>query len=186
MATLTGGAIPGDELGALLHRCGTGDQSAFRELYDGQSSRLYGLALRLTRHPQLAADAVHDTLMQVWQKAARFDPARGAAEAWLSTLLRYRAIDVIRRTGREETGTALPELVDTGPDALATLAAREDAASLRHCMDALDPSQRQVVTMAFVDGLSHSQLAATLGAPLGTVKTWVRRALIALRRCLEP
>ncbi len=184
--SVAGGRGSADDLGSLLHRCGSGDGHAFRELYDVQSSRLYGVALRLTRHPQLAADAVHDTLLQVWQKAARFDPARGAPEAWLSTLLRYRAIDVMRRTAREDLGAEVPELADPSPDALTALAAREEADQLRTCMEALEPAQRTIVTMAFVEGLSHSQLASKLEAPLGTVKSWVRRALLALRRCLEP
>ena len=172
-------------LGALLRRCGDGDRGAFRELYDRESPRLYGLALRLTRQPAVAADVVHDTMLQVWQKALRFDPERGSAEAWLSTMLRYRAIDAIRRTSREEGGAELPEVADTGPDAYAALAAIEETGVLRSCMDALEPAQHRVVTLAFFDGLSHSELAARLEAPLGTVKSWVRRALIALRRCID-
>ena len=172
-------------LGALLRRCGEGDRTAFRELYDRESPRLYGLALRLTRQPAIASDVVHDTMLQVWQKAVRFDPERGSPEAWLSTMLRYRAIDAIRRTSREEAGGDLPEIADTGPDAYASLAAIEETGALRSCMEALEPAQNRVVTLAFFDGLSHSELAAKLEAPLGTVKSWVRRALIALRRCID-
>jgi RNA polymerase sigma-70 factor (ECF subfamily) len=170
---------------ALLIRCASGDQDAFRSLYDLESARLYGLALRLTRQPQLAADAVHDAFMQVWQRAARFDPSRGAAEAWLSTLLRYRAIDIMRSRVREQYGDDLPETVDTAPDPLAMLAATDEGAALRHCLDALEPAPRQVVTLSFLHGLSHADLAKRLEAPLGTVKSWVRRALQSLRQCLE-
>ena len=92
----------------LVERCGAGDRAAFRALYDAQAARLYGIALRITRQPGLAADAVHDALLQVWQKAARFDPARGAAEAWLTGLVRYRAIDIVRRQGRETVGRRNP------------------------------------------------------------------------------
>ena len=174
-----------ESLGALLRQCGQGDRIAFREVYDRESPRLYGLALRLTRQPAVASDVVHDTMLQVWQKAVRFDPDRGSAEAWLSTMLRYRAIDAIRRTSREEGGGDLPEIADTGPDAYASLAAVEETGALRSCLDALEPAQHRVVTLAFFDGLSHSELAAKLEAPLGTVKSWVRRALIALRRCID-
>ena len=174
-----------DDLAALITRCGMQDRAAFRILYHRQSARLYGAALRLTRQPAVAADVVHDTFLQLWQNAARFDAARGTAEAWLTTLLRYRAIDATRRTAREHPEAEMQEVADDGPDALATLLGRDDARALHDCMQGLDPTQRHAVSLAFFEGLSHSQLAAHLGAPLGTVKSWVRRALASLRQCLD-
>jgi RNA polymerase sigma-70 factor, ECF subfamily len=176
---------PADPLGSLLARCAEGDHAAFRQLYDLKSGHLYGFALRLTRQPQLAADAVHDTLMQVWHRSARFDASRGAAEAWLFTLLRYRTIDILRSRRREEYEAEPREIADGDADALALLSAGEDAAALRRCLQALEATQRRAVTLAFLDGLSHPELAARLQAPLGTIKSWVRRALQSLRRCLE-
>ena len=175
----------GDPLAELLARCAAGDRAAFRSLYDLQSARLYGIALRLTRQPALAADAVHDAFMQVWQRSSRFDPSRGHAEAWLAGLLRYRAIDLLRRRGREEYGLEPAEEADRDPDPLERLASSEESEALRRCLEELDEHQRRVVLLAFVDGLSHSELATSLKSPLGTVKSWVRRALIGLRRCLE-
>ena len=176
----------GESLDSLLASCGGGDRTAFRRLYELQGSRLYGQALRLTRQPQLAADAVHDTFLEVWQRSSRFDPARGRAETWLSSLLRYRAIDILRRRGRESYGTEPVDEPDTGPDPLDQLVASAEGTALRRCLDQLEEAQRRVVLLAFVDGLSHSELAARLRTPLGTVKSWVRRALLSLRRCLEP
>lgn len=176
----------GESLDSLLSSCGGGDRTAFRQLYDRQAARLYGQALRLTRQPQLAADAVHDTFLQVWQRSSRFDPARGQAEAWLSSLLRYRAIDILRRRGRENYGAEPVDEPDTSPDPLDQLVSTAEGTALRRCLDQLEEAQRRVVLLAFVDGLSHSELAARLQAPLGTVKSWVRRALLGLRRCLEP
>ncbi len=175
-----------DTIGLLLARCGGGDRAAFRTLYDLQAPRLYGQALRLTRQPQLAADAVHDAFLQVWQRSSRFDSRRGSAEAWLSSLLRYRAIDILRKRGRENYGLAPVEEPDAGPDPLGQLVASAEAEALRRCLDQLDEAQRRVVLLAFIEGLSHSELAVRLQAPLGTVKSWVRRALLGLRRCLEP
>ena len=175
----------GSELDTLLSRCGSGDRTAFRRLYDLQSARLYGQALRLTRQPQLAADAVHDAFLQVWQRSKQFDPARGRAEAWLTSLLRYRAIDIVRKRGRENYGVEPADEPDTAPDPLDQLVSSTEGMALRRCLDELEDGQRRVVLMAFVDGLSHSELAARLQAPLGTVKSWVRRALLGLRRCLE-
>ncbi len=176
----------GESLDSLLVSCSGGDRTAFRRLYELQGSRLYGQALRLTRQPQLAADAVHDTFLEVWQRSSRFDPARGHAKAWLSSLLRYRAIDILRKRGRESYGTEPADEPDTGPDQLDQLVATAEGTALRRCLDQLEEAQRRVVLLAFVDGLSHSELAARLRAPLGTVKSWVRRALLSLRRCLEP
>ncbi|MCQ8242311.1 RNA polymerase sigma factor [Rhizosaccharibacter radicis] len=176
---------PRSPLDGLLRRCADGDKEAFRQLYDSQAPRLYGLALRLMRQPALAADAVHDAFLQAWQRADRFDPSRGSAETWLASLLRYRAIDIRRRRSREEPGLEPRDEPDTDPDALAQLTAASELQALRQCMDALSDGQRRVITMAFMDGLSHSELAGRLGSPLGTVKSWVRRALLSLRRCLD-
>ncbi len=179
-----GGAMD-TETATLLLRCADGDRAAFRQLYEMQSPRLYGLALRLMQQPALAADAVHDAFIQVWQRAERFDPARGAAEAWLTSLLRYRAIDILRRRSREQYGHEQAEEPDPSPDALAQLGERAEGEALRRCLAELEDGQRRVVMLAFIEGLSHSELAVRLQAPLGTVKSWVRRALLGLRRCLE-
>jgi RNA polymerase sigma-70 factor (ECF subfamily) len=175
----------GADVASLLKRCAEGDQAAFRRLYDSQSPRLYGLALRLMKQPALASDAVHDAFVQVWQRSARFDPSRGQAEAWLASLLRYRAIDILRRRSREFYGHERTDEPDTAPDAFAQLAERADGQALHRCLDGLEETQRRAVQFAFMDGLSHTELAARLDAPLGTVKSWVRRALLGLKRCLE-
>ncbi len=177
---------PAADLAALLRACASGDRAAFRRLYDREAARLYGIALRLTRSPALAADAVQEALLQVWRNAARFDPARGAPEAWLVTLVRYRALDLVRRTAREVPGLEPPEAEDETPDALAGLIRSAEGAALQRCLEALDPERRRLIVMAFVDGLTHADLANRLGTPLGTVKSWIRRALLSLRRCLEP
>ncbi|WP_419730675.1 sigma-70 family RNA polymerase sigma factor [Lichenicola sp.] len=176
---------PVADLAVLLGRCAEGDQKAFRTLYELQSPRLYGLALRLMQQPALAADAMHDAFVQVWQRAAQFDPARGAAEAWLAGLLRYRAIDILRRRSRERYGHEPTDEVDPAPDALERLAAAGDDAALHRCLEQLEGAQRSVVLLAFMEGLSHTELSSQLKAPLGTVKSWIRRALLGLRRCLE-
>jgi RNA polymerase sigma-70 factor (ECF subfamily) len=155
-----------------------------RELYDRESERLYGLAMRITRQPSLAADAVQDTFLQVWQQAGRFDPSRGAAGAWLASLVRYRSIDITRRRMREQPGYEAPEQADPTPDALSQLIGSLEADALRSCLETLDEKRRQLILMAFVEGLSHSELAEQLAAPLGSIKSWMRRSLAALKTCL--
>ncbi len=177
---------PSADLADLIRRCAAQDRAAFRRLYDRQAARLHGIAIRITRQPALAADAVHDTFMALWQHAGSFDPARGTAEAWLTSITRYRALDIARRRTREVTGLEIPEEADPEPDALAKLTGGAEVASLRHCLEELEPDRRGMVIQAFVDGLSHSELAQKMAMPLGTVKSTIRRALAALKRCLEP
>jgi RNA polymerase sigma-70 factor (ECF subfamily) len=173
-----------DDTAALLRACAEGDRAAFRALYDRWGARLHGIALRITRQASLAADATQDAFVQVWQQAHRFDPARGSAEAFLVSLLRYRALDIVRRRGREIPGYEMQEQPDETPDALASLVGSAEAAALHRCLGLLDLERRQLVVMAFVEGLSHSELAAKLRVPLGTVKSWIRRSLLSLRECL--
>jgi RNA polymerase sigma-70 factor (ECF subfamily) len=174
-----------DDLTGLLWRIAAGDRMAFRSLYDAQASRLYSVAMRITRQAPLAADAVHDAFLQVWRNAASFDPARGGAEAWLLSMVRYRALDIARRRGREISDEDVPERIDEDPDPLARLEQSRDAEALRACLSELEEERRRVIVLAFVDGLSHSEVADRLKAPLGTVKSWIRRGLQSLRACLE-
>jgi RNA polymerase sigma-70 factor (ECF subfamily) len=174
------------DLATLISRCAAQDRAAFRRVYDRQAARLNGICMRITRQPALAADAVHDTFIALWQHAASFDPGRGSAEAWLTSIARYRALDIARRRTREVTGLELPEEADPEPDALAKLSGSAEAAALRQCLEGLEPDRRAMVVAAFVDGLSHTELAQKLATPLGTVKSTIRRALAALKRCLEP
>lgn len=180
------GRVPG-ELEALVAACAQGDQSAFKRLYEAQSRRLYGFALRMTRDPGMAADALHEAMLQAWQRASRFDPSMGSAEGWLVGLVRYRSIDLIRKYGRERPGLeAEPETHDTEPTPLEHLMSGEDGERLRRCLATLDEKHRRVVLMSFMNGLSHSELADELATPLGTIKSWIRRGLAGLRECLQP
>ncbi len=172
---------------ALIARCAEGDRAAFRQLYAAWSGRLHGIALRITRDPALAADATHDAFVQLWQNAGKFDAARGDAGAWLVSLARYRALDLVRRRGREVLGhEASVEQADSAADPLRALLDSAEGGALHRCLQQLAPDRRQLVVMAFVEGLSHSQLAARLAMPIGTVKSWIRRSLLGLKECLAP
>jgi RNA polymerase sigma-70 factor, ECF subfamily len=173
-----------DDTAILLRRCAMGDRMGFRVLYDRWAPRLHGIALRITRQPSLAADATHDAFVQVWQRAYQFDPERGSPEAFLVSLVRYRALDIVRRKGRETLGAELPEQVDDSPNALSRLVSTSEGAALHRCLDQLEPERRKLVVEAFVEGLSHGDLAIKLSVPLGTVKSWIRRSLLSLRECL--
>ena len=173
-----------DDAEALLHRCAAGDRAAFRLLYDRWGSRLYGIALRITRQGASAADATLDAFVQIWQQAHQFDPERGSPDAWLIGIVRYRALDIVRRRSREVPGYEPEDREDESPDALARLVSTAEGAALHRCLNELEEDRRRLVVLAFVDGLSHSDLAERMGVPLGTVKSWIRRSLISLRGCL--
>ena len=169
----------------LIIRCAGHDRAAFRALYTRWSARLHGVALRIVRDPALAADATHDAFVQVWQQAGRYDPSLGEAGSWLMSLARYRALDLVRRRGREVLGhEPAHEEPDQGPDALGQLLATSDGRALHRCLETLSADRKRLVTMAFVEGYSHSQLAHRLALPVGTVKSWIRRSLIGLKECL--
>lgn len=175
-----------DELSVrLLGRIASGDRDAFRKLYDLHAPRLHAFALRITRQGPLAADAVHDAFLQVWRNADRFNADRGSPTAWLLGLVRYRALDIARRRGREVPDHDMPEPVDEDPDPLQRLLASRDAAALHACLGQLPADRRRLVLLAFVEGLTHGDLALRLAIPLGTVKSWIRRSLQSLRSCLE-
>jgi RNA polymerase sigma-70 factor (ECF subfamily) len=181
--------MPADSKGTqdaeLIARCAGQDRSAFRELYARWSARLHGVALRITRDPGLASDATHDAFVQVWQQAGRFDPSLGEAGSWLMSLARYRALDLMRRRGREVLGhEPAADVADREADPLTQLMASADGSALQRCLDLLSAERRRLVVLAFVEGFSHSQLASRLSLPIGTVKSWIRRSLLSLRECL--
>ncbi len=170
---------------ALLRRCAAGDEAAFHALYQSEAPRLKAIALRITRSVAVAEDVLHDVFVRVWHDAAGFDAARGSARAWLTMKVRFRAMEIMRRTGREIAGIDLAEWEDGQPDALAHLLHGADARALQACLSSLGEKQGSLIRRAFVDGFSHAQLAAETGMPLGTVKSLIRRSLVLLKRCLD-
>jgi RNA polymerase sigma-70 factor, ECF subfamily len=170
----------------LLTAIRNGSRLALKRLYELESRRLYGIALGILRRPELAADALQDTFIQVWQNAARFSAERGNAAAWLTGIVRFRALDAARKASREilTDDPALGDKAETH-DPLDALDRRASGDALRRCLGALEEKQRRCILLAFVEGLSHAEISSRLAAPLGSVKSWVRRGLLSLRSCLE-
>ena len=170
----------------LIEAVGRGSQVALKRLYELESRRLYGITLRIVRRPEIAADVVQEAFVQIWQNAASFSAERGAGAAWLTGVVRYRALDAIRRLSREILSDD-PALGDEAlePDVIEKIGASAEAEALRRCLKLLDQEQQRCIALAFVGGLSHSQIAERIKAPLGSVKSWIRRGLLSLRRCLE-
>ncbi len=173
-----------DHADALL-RCARGEKPALRALYQEEAGRLIGVTLRILRRRDLAEEAVQDAFVQIWRKAGQFDPARGSARGWVYAIARNRALNILRDSGREDLVASedLDALREADPVESAW-SGLDHASRLRGCLEALDEQKRRCVLMAHVLGCTHGEIAGRLGAPLGTVKAWVRRGLIALRECL--
>jgi RNA polymerase sigma-70 factor (ECF subfamily) len=168
----------------LVKRVATGDDAALGELYDATVGRVNGLALRILRSVPEAEEVVADVFHQVWRQAARFDPARGTAAAWIATIARTRALDRLRQLRRadREHGDATPEhdgAPDAGPEDL--LLTVERGSAVHAALRTLAPVQRELLGLAFFRGLSHGEIAEATALPLGTVKTHIRRGLLALQ-----
>ena len=188
-----GGSIPDSSdrddgtLERLLARCAKGERTALEELYRLTSARLFGVLMHILKRRELAEDALQDVYVRVWQRAAQFDSYRGRATAWLVSIARYRAIDLLRgaRTLLPIDDAEGEARIEMTPAAEAPPESTRTRAALERCLGLLNDAQRRSVTLAFVNGLSHDEIALTLGSPLGTIKSWVRRGLQSLRQCLE-
>jgi RNA polymerase sigma factor (sigma-70 family) len=186
------------ELSRLLGRAGLGDRAAFATLYEQTSAHLLGVVLRIQRDRAQAEDILQEVYVNVWRAAQSFDAAQSQPLTWLSSIARNRAIDSLRRTQTQPqfrstiTSTTDDEetdvydtVADSAPGPLDLLSRASDARALSSCMQGLSAQQRQSVALAFFDGLSHAEVAEQMRQPLGTVKSWVRRALMSLKSCLE-
>lgn len=175
-------------LRAWLDRVVDRDERALAALYDATSSRVYGFVRRIVRTEPAAEEVVEDTYFQVWREAVRYDPARGRVMAWVLAIARSRALDALRRETR-----ARPEsLDDDGVEAVDAQAPPADElldiarnhADLHRALTQLAPQPRQLVSLAFLRGLTHEEIADQMRLPLGTVKSQIRRALVSLREAL--
>jgi len=167
-----------DNAEALLARMSDGDRDAFRQLYDETAPRLFAIALRILRDSAAAEDATQEAYLRIWRKAARYDPGRGAPLAWMGVIARNAALD-LARSRRQTEGL---ELLDT-PD-FAVEAVEPPDARLGQCLKRLPPDQARAITIMYVNGMSHSELAEHLSVPLGTAKSWVRRGTASLKECM--
>jgi len=174
------------ELSEALDRVAQGDRMVLRAIYDAEAPRMVGVALRLLRRRELAEEAVHDTFVQIWQKAASFDPTRGNARTWLYAILRNRSLNILRGENRTDLVDDFEAMgLETPEEDAETAAVRlSDTGALKRCLERLEPVRRKAILLAYVEGLTHGELAGRLGVPLGTMKSWIRRSLIALRECM--
>jgi RNA polymerase sigma-70 factor (ECF subfamily) len=181
-----------EALRQALSRVARGEAAALKDVYDRTSAKLFGVCLRILREPSEAEDVLQEVYVNVWRNAAAFDRARGSPITWLATIARNRAIDRLRARGGPAAGRrgvepieAALAIADPAPSAEAALEDADRRDQLRHCLDELDGVHQRAIRGAFLEGATYEALALQAGVPLGTMKSWIRRALLRLRACLQ-
>ncbi|HTM57758.1 MAG TPA: sigma-70 family RNA polymerase sigma factor [Candidatus Udaeobacter sp.] len=174
-----------DDLRCLL-RLEAGDAQALAELYDRYTPLLYPVARRILRSTADAEDALQDVWLQVWKRSATYDPRRGSVAAWLLTVTRSRALDRYRSLASRRNAESKVDPTESVPPAnpSAVAASAQVGERVRSALSTLQPQQRQVLEIAYFEGLSQSEIAERLSAPLGTVKSWTRQGLTRLKELL--
>jgi RNA polymerase sigma-70 factor (ECF subfamily) len=173
----------------LLSRLLQKDVSAFEQLYDRHSRLVYGLVLRILQQASTSEEVVQDVFLQLWRNADQYDSSRGPFVPWLCTMARNRALDQLRlkserQRRREDQPDELPPVV-VAPDYEKALDEKRRAERVRALMASLAPQQKKAIELAYFEGLSHSEIAAALKEPLGTVKSWIRNGLLRLKEGLR-
>jgi len=176
-----------DQLMRLLMKIAHHDRRAFQELYETIAARMFGLCLRLAGQRELAEEALQDAFIQIWHRAGEYHSDRGAPLSWMMTIARYRTLDLIRaRKARQTVNDEDLNDLDDGREGPLEFSLRESGAEkLTGCLDELSDAQRDSILLSYYRGFTHEELAQALSSPIGTVKSWIRRGLMALKRCLE-
>ena len=179
------------ELMTLIDRMANRDEAALKALYDTTSAKLFGLAFRVVNKREWAEDVLQEAYMHIWRAAVDYRASLSPPMAWMGLIVRSRALDFLRRRAAErmhltqELDEVLSDTLEgDSPNPMNTALASEQAWALQQCLNQLDNKQREVVSLAYLRDLSHSDLAEQLKLPLGTVKTWIRRGLEQLRGCM--
>jgi RNA polymerase sigma-70 factor, ECF subfamily len=181
---------PNEDWGEWVREAANGDQSALARLYDSTNRMVYGLILRIVSNTHTAEEVLLDVYLQIWRKAETYNASKGTVLAWLFTIARSRAIDALRSRAAKESGQQEPldtavAAVDRAPSPEENSAISQRRQFVQQCLGELPAEQREAIELAYFRGLSHSEIAAALKQPLGTVKTRVRLGMARLRESLR-
>lgn len=168
----------------LLAATARQDRQAFKHLYDTASPKMLGLCIRLMGQREQAEEVLQEAFIRIWHHAGEYHEERGSPMAWMLTIARYLALDILR-TRKRNTGPAEQEVSDDRPGPFELSLRDADAQALNGCIESLSEEQRSSILMCYYRGFTHEELASALDTPLGTVKSWIRRGLSYLKRCLQ-
>lgn len=181
---LSGAPAPNNlEEAALIQRIRSGDEDAMGDMYDRYSGIVYGVALRVLGNTTAAEDVLQEVFLQLWRNPQSFDANRGRLGPWLAVIARNRAIDHLRKRQPEEDIEDLP--ISTGVNLEDEAAQRQAVTKIRGVLSQLPQDQRRALEMAFFEGMTHTEIAAKTGEPLGTIKTRIRTGLLAVRKAFS-
>lgn len=169
----------------LISQIAGGDRAAFRLLYDTAGPRLFAICLRMMRSRPEAEDVLQDAFVKIWEKSWQFDSGKGEGMSWLATVTRHTALDRLRVPNRK-----LVTIDDNVTEEIDRAMAVQPINFAEHhdldrCMAGLRDDYRNAITLAYVRGMTHEELAHSLGKPLGTVKSWINRGLAQLKECMS-
>nr|WP_321462455.1 sigma-70 family RNA polymerase sigma factor [uncultured Cohaesibacter sp.] len=175
-----------DPISDLILRVALRDRSAFSALYEATSAKLFGICLRVLKDRAEAEEALQEAYVKVWNNASRFSITANSPISWLAAIARNNAIDRLRAR-RPETVELDEELggADETPDPERLVMSSETGARISACLDELEANRADAVRGAYLDGYSYQELAEQFSVPLNTMRTWLRRSLMSLRKCLE-
>lgn len=170
----------------MLTRIASGDRAAFRELYAQAGPKLFAICLRMMKSRDQAEDVFQEAITKIWEKSWQFDRDKGDGMAWLATVTRHCALDRLRKqpAGHVSFDEEISEEIDAYTSALEI--GTGSTGDLRRCLEQLREDYRNAVVLAYVNGLTHEELAVRFGKPIGTIKSWVRRGLEQLKECVDP
>jgi RNA polymerase sigma-70 factor (ECF subfamily) len=170
----------------LMHRVAARDRAAFSALYAATSAKLYGIILRISRRRDIADEVLQEVYVQIWERAGRYDAAKGSPITWMVTIARNRALDEVRRKkaiSMEEAPEAL-QVPSEEEYPLDRVERNQQLVRLRQCLEGLDRDRREAVLLAYREGMSREALGQRFARPPATIKSWLRRSLLQLRDCL--
>ncbi|MGB3555044.1 MAG: sigma-70 family RNA polymerase sigma factor [Jannaschia sp.] len=175
------------DIEAWLAGAATGDRAAFGQLYDATCAKLYGTCLRVLRDREEAEEALQEVYVKIWDNAHRYRSNGLSPITWMAAVTRNHCIDRLRARGPARLRAEMPQadlLADPGPGPEARAIAQSEAKAIRDCLGELPPERSDAVRGAYLEGETYADLAARFEVPLNTMRTWLRRSLIALRDCL--
>ena len=172
----------------LLSGCARREASSLAQLYQATSPKLFSLLLRILKRRDLAEETLQESFISIWRHAGEYDVEKGAPFTWMASIVRHRALDVLRRGKHEvlaDDESLIENRVEPEEASGEAIEFSSEGRVLRDCLGELQPEQGRCITTAYYEGLTHEELAQKMRKPLGTIKTWIRRGLERLKNCLE-